>query len=65
MDYRGGDEFVKLQTASEENSMTGRAYNTEVEEKNILTLAENEAKKKKKLKQSLQLPIHLDPQNQK
>lgn len=48
MDYRGGDEFVKLQTASEENSMTGRAYNTEVEEKNILTLAENEAKKKKK-----------------
>lgn len=50
MDYRGGDEFVKLQTASEENSMTGRAYNTEVEEQNILTLAEfrtNEAKKKK------------------
>ncbi|KAK9180773.1 hypothetical protein WN944_023908 [Citrus x changshan-huyou] len=27
MDYRGGDEFVKLQTASEENSMTGRATN--------------------------------------
>ena len=27
MDYRGGDEFVKLKTASEENSMTGRATN--------------------------------------
>lgn len=56
MDYRGGDEFVKLQTASEENSMTGRAYNTEVEEKNILTLAENEAKKKKKTEAEFTAP---------
>lgn len=33
MDYRGGDEFVKLQTASEENSMTGRATNKSGREK--------------------------------
>ena len=50
MDYRGGDEFVKLQTASEENSMTGGAYNTKVEKKNFSMLAKKNREREREKK---------------